>query len=99
MRAICNRALGFIGFFIIWRYQPELFTKLGAPILMLGFGWSILHLGLFISNYFIHKSWSNKSLTTKINFLKMLVGRFLPICLINIVIPLIVPQPCLFLIL
>ncbi|EKD43563.1 MAG: major facilitator transporter [uncultured bacterium] len=81
MRAICNRALGFIGFFIIWRYQPELFTKLGAPILMLGFGWSILHLGLFISNYFIHKSWSNKSLTTKINFLNLLsiisIGLFL----------------------
>ena len=83
MRAICNRALGFIGFFIIWRYQQELFTKIGTPILLLGFGWSLLHLGLFVSNYFIHKSWPNKSLSTKINFLNFLTIFFIGLFLVG----------------
>lgn len=69
LSAICNRAFGFIGFFIIWRYHQELFTKIGAPVLALGIGWSLFHLILFIVNYFIHKFWPSEGLSSRINFL------------------------------
>lgn len=77
--AVCNRSLGFIGFFIIWRYHQELFTKIGVPILALGIGWSLFHLLMFFVNYFVHKFWPDNGLSSKINFLNFLTALFIAI--------------------
>ncbi len=82
-RAICNRALGFIGFFIIWRYHPELFTRIGVPIFVLGIGWSLFHLSMFVIYYFIDKLWPNNSYSLKINVLNFLMVGFVGLFIIG----------------
>ncbi len=83
MRAICNRALAFTSVFIIWRYHQELFTRIGAPIVVLGIGWSVFNMIVTLINYYIDRLWPSKSLTTKINYLNFitvfLIGLFLVI--------------------
>lgn len=81
--AVCNRSLGFIGFFIIWRYHQELFTKIGVPILALGIGWSLFHLLMFFINYFIHKFWPNNAASSKINFLNFLTILLIAIFIVG----------------
>jgi len=72
IRIVCNRALGFISFFIIWRFHQELFVKIGTPIVMLGIGWSVLHFACFMFNSFIHKIFPHIGATTKINIFNIL---------------------------
>jgi MFS family permease len=79
MRVICNRALGFISFFIIWRYHQEFFVQIGTPIIVLGIGWSLFHLAGFIFNYFIHRIFSNKNLTAQINIFNYSMALFLAV--------------------
>lgn len=82
VRTICNRALGFISFFIIWRYHQELFVQIDTPIFVLGLGWSALHLAGFTFIYFIHKFWPSKSSTTQINLFNFSTVLFLGVFIV-----------------
>lgn len=81
--AICNRSVMFIGFFIIWRYHQEMFSKLGMPIIALGVGWSLFHLLLFLVNYTIHKFLPHGSLSYRINILNFLTVLSLGIFIVG----------------
>ena len=82
IRAIFNRSLGFIGVFLIWRFNQIFFTNLGISILVLGAGWSINHLLVFLVNYFSSRLWSKRSVENKINILNYLAIFFVVLFLV-----------------
>lgn len=69
IKLILNKTIIFIASFLLWRYHQKFFVDMGVSILILGIGWSLVHLMLFFIKRNISKLLSSNTLYQGINFL------------------------------
>lgn len=71
LRAILNKEIVFIAFFILWSYYQQFFVDLGLSILLIGIGWSLMQLTLFTWNWYVGNFHKEKSVAARINRLNI----------------------------